>query len=246
MAEESTALEPRPARILVIEDDDNVRHLVAAYLEREGYEVIQSDDGRAGLEEAERVSPDLLILDLMLPGLHGLEVAREVRAVKDVPILMLTALGEEEDVLTGFDVGADDYLPKPFSPKVLVARVRAILHRAGLASDAERERFSYADLTLDGLTREVTFHDELVELTATEFDLLRVLMEHPGWVHSRESLLERVSGYSYLGDSRAIDVHVANIRKKLGEDPSASRYIKTVRGVGYKFDAPASGDGDDS
>ncbi len=246
MTDPSTAPAPRSARILVVEDDDNVRHLVAAYLEREGYEVVLSDDGRAGLEEALRQTPDLLILDLMLPGLNGLEVAREVRAVKEVPILMLTALGEEEEVLAGFAVGADDYLAKPFSPKVLVARVRAILHRSGFAGERERDRFSYAGLTLDGLTREVTLAGESVELTAAEFDLLRIFMEHPGWVHSRESLLERVSGYAYVGDSRAIDVHVANIRKKLGEDPSAPRYIRTIRGVGYKFDASGAGDEDES
>lgn len=222
-------------RILVVEDDDNVRRLVAAYLEGEGYEVTQAVDGTSGLADAEGSRPDLLILDLMLPGIDGLEVARRVKAVRDVPILMLTSKGEEEDVLAGFEAGADDYLAKPFSPKVLVARVRAILHRAGLDAEPDETCLVRGDVRLDNMAREVTVAGREVPLTTTEFDLLRTLMEHPGWVYTREQLLEGITGYSYLGDSRAIDVHIANLRKKLEEDGTDSMHILTVRGVGYKF-----------
>jgi len=225
----------RPSRILVVEDDVNVRRLVAAYLEREGYEVIQAADGRSGLVEAERHLPDLLILDIMLPGLSGLEIAQKVKAKRDAPILILTSRGEEEDVLAGFEAGVDDYLIKPFSPKVLVARVRAILHRAGLAPSEVDDRFTRGDIVLDVRTRRVTVAEREVELTSTEFDLLKVLMEHPGWVFTREQLLEGVTGYTFIGDSRTIDVHVANLRKKVEEDPSDPKRIRTVRGVGYKF-----------
>ena len=230
-----TQEDARPSRILIVEDDDNVRRLVAAYLEREGYVVIQAADGRSGLLEAERQLPDLLILDIMLPGLSGLEIAEKVKAKRDAPILILTSRSEEDDVLAGFEAGVDDYLTKPFSPKVLVARVRAILHRVGLAPSEADDRFTRADITLDVKTRQVTIAGRDVELTSTEFDLLRVLMEHPGWVFTREQLLEGVSGYSFVGDSRTIDVHVANLRKKVEEDPSDPTRIRTVRGVGYKF-----------
>lgn len=225
----------RRPRVLVVEDDDNVRRLVAAYLEGEGYEVIQAADGRNGLVEAERQLPDLLILDIMLPGLSGLEIAQKVKAKRDAPILILTSKGEEEDVLAGFEAGVDDYLTKPFSPKVLVARVRAILHRVGLAPSEADDRFARGDIALDVRTRQVTVAGRELELTSTEFDLLRVLMEHPGWVFTREQLLEGVTGYSFIGDSRTIDVHVANLRKKIELDPADPKRIRTVRGVGYKF-----------
>jgi DNA-binding response OmpR family regulator len=227
-------------RILVVEDDDNVRRLVAAYLEGEGYDVAQAVDGPSGLADAESGQPDLLILDLMLPGIDGLEIARRVKAIRDVPILMLTSKGEEDDVLAGFEAGADDYLAKPFSPKVLVARVRAILHRAGLDGDQEDACLARGDVRLDFMGRQVSVAGREVSLTTTEFDLLRTLMEHPGWVFTREQLLEGITGYTYLGDSRAIDVHVANLRKKLEDDASGAKRIRTVRGVGYKFQAAES------
>ncbi len=219
----------------MVEDDANVRRLVAAYLEREGYEVIEAADGRNGLVEAERHLPDLLILDLMLPGLSGLEIARKVKAKRDAAILILTSRGEEEDVLAGFEAGVDDYLTKPFSPKVLVARVRALLNRAGLMPSGSDDRFTHAGISLDVRTRQVEVDGRMVDLTATEFDLLRVLMEHPGWVFTREQLLEGVTGYSFIGDSRTIDVHVGNLRKKVEEDPVQPKRIQTVRGVGYRF-----------
>lgn len=222
---------------MVVDDDHNVRHLVAAYLEREGYEVHEAEDGPSAVREVERVAPDLVILDIMLPGMGGLQVARRVAASRGIPIIMLTARGDEDDVLRGFDAGADDYLVKPFSPKVLVARVGAVLKRSRGEPADQEERLERDGLVIDPKAREVWIDGSEVELTAIEFDLLRTLAEHPGWVYSREQLLERVWGYDYLGDSRAVDVHVANLRKKIGDDPTEPRFIRTVRGVGYKFQA---------
>ena len=225
--------------ILVVDDDENLRRLVAAYLEKEGYYVEQAADGVSALEAVERSEPALILLDLMLPGLSGLEVAQRVRAKRPIPILMLTARGGEEDVLQGFEAGADDYLVKPFSPKVLVARVRAVLRRAGNGAETETEEaLRVSGITIDPKAREVTVEGREVELTTTEFDLLRVLAEHPGWVYSREELLEAVWGYNYLGDSRLVDVHIANLRKKIGDDPADPHFIRTVRGVGYKLQSP--------
>jgi len=226
---------------LVVDDDENLRRLVAAYLENEGYEVEQAADADAALASLERREPDLILLDLMLPGLSGLEVARRVRVRRQVPILMLTARGSEEDMLQGFDAGADDYLVKPFSPKVLVARVRAILRRSGAGVQEEEQRtLSVGAITIDQKSREVRVDGHEVDLTTTEFDLLHVLAEHPGWVFSREELLESVWGYKYLGDSRLVDVHVANLRKKIGDDPADPQFVRTVRGVGYKLQPPGS------
>ncbi len=227
--------------ILVVDDDENLRRLVAAYLESEGYEVDQVGDADAAFQSVEKHEPDLILLDLMLPGLSGLEVARRVRAKRPVPILMLTARGSEDDVLEGFDAGADDYLVKPFSPKVLVARVRAILRRSGIGPQEEERALTVGDISIDRKTREVRVEGREVELTTTEFDLLNVLAEHPGWVYSREELLEAVWGYNYLGDSRLVDVHIANLRKKIGDDPADPQFVRTVRGVGYKLQS-SSGD----
>lgn len=225
--------------VLVVDDDENLRRLVAAYLENEGYAIEQAGDGEAALASVEKHQPHLMILDLMLPGLSGLEVARRVRARRQIPILMLTARGSEDDMLQGFDAGADDYLVKPFSPKVLVARVRAVLRRAGLSAPVEDDQpLTIGNISLDDKTREVRVEGRGVELTTTEFDLLRVLAEHPGWVFSREELLEAVWGYKYLGDSRLVDVHIANLRKKIGDDPADPQFVRTVRGVGYKLQSP--------
>ncbi len=225
--------------ILVVDDDENLRRLVAAYLENEGYEVDQAADADAAFTSLEKHEPDLMLLDLMLPGMNGLEIARRVRAKRQIPILMLTARGSEDDVLEGFDAGADDYLVKPFSPKVLVARVRAILRRSGVGPPEEDEKtLTVGGISIDHKTREVRIEGREVELTTTEFDLLHVLAEHPGWVFSRDELLESVWGYKYLGDSRLVDVHIANLRKKIGDDPSDPQFVRTVRGVGYKLQSP--------
>lgn len=230
----------RVIRILVVDDDDNVRRLVAAYLEREGYDVTQAADGHAAVRAVEQGAPDLMILDLMLPGPGGLQVARRLKDSAGVPIVMLTARGEEDDVLRGFEAGADDYLVKPFSPKVLVARVRAVLRRAGLADEEDAGPRALGPLVIDERSREVIIDGAAVDLTAIEFDLLCALAEHPGWVYSREQLLERVWGYDYLGDSRVVDVHIANLRKKIGDDSARPRFVRTVRGVGYKFLVPGT------
>ena len=234
-----------PLLILVVDDDENLRRLVAAYLETEGYRVTQAADGRSAIAEMRENPPQLVVLDLMLPGLSGIEVAKQIRAKGTTPILMLTARGSDEDVLLGFEAGADDYLVKPFSPKVLVARVRAVLRRTGAEpGDEAAKPIAIGDLSIDSRTREVLVGGHPIELTATEFELLRVLTEHPGWVYSREELLESVWGYNYLGDSRLVDVHVANLRRKIGDDSAESRYVCTVRGAGYKFQANPTGQAD--
>jgi DNA-binding response OmpR family regulator len=227
----------RPLRILVVDDDRNLRRLVAAYLEREGYEMSEAGDGQAAMREFQRSQPDLVILDVMLPGLDGFEVAHLMKARRHLPILMLTARGDEADVLAGFDAGADDYLVKPFSAKVLVARVRAILRRGGLEQEAG-DTVAVGDMVINLKTREVRVDGRPVDLTGTEFDLLRTLAGHPGWVYSREELLEQVWGYTFVGESRLVDVHVANLRKKIGDDPADPRYLRTVRGAGYKLQTP--------
>jgi two-component system alkaline phosphatase synthesis response regulator PhoP len=234
-----------PLHILVVDDDENLRRLVAAYLESEGYRVSEAPDGPSALKQVAQDEPELVVLDLMLPGISGIEVARQLRTTRKTPILMLTARGSEEDVLGGFEAGADDYLVKPFSPKVLVARVRAVLRRSGKEPEEEAgPSVSIGDISIDPRAREVRVAGQEVELTAKEFELLRVLTEHPGWVYTREDLLETVWGYTYLGDSRLVDVHVANLRKKIGDDPAEPRFIRTVRGVGYKFQPPVAGPGD--
>jgi DNA-binding response OmpR family regulator len=223
-------------KILVVDDDDNLRRLIAAYLETEGFEVSEAPDGASAVANVEADDPQLVVLDLMLPGMGGLEVARAIRAKRRTPILMLTARGAENDVLEGFAAGADDYLVKPFSPKVLVARVKAILRRFAGGAEGEGEGPVVAGaISIDPKAHRVTVEGREVELTTTEFDLLRVLAEHPGWVYSREDLLETVWGYSFVGDSRLVDVHIANLRKKIGDDPADPQFIRTVRGVGYKF-----------
>ncbi len=223
----------------MVDDDENLRRLVAAYLESEGYEVMEAADGHSALSSVERDEPQLVLLDLMLPGITGLDVARRIRAKRTTPILMLTARGSEDDVLQGFEAGADDYLVKPFSPKVLVARVKAVLRRSGAeGEDGRGGALNRGGISIDPKAREVRVEGRLVELTGTEFELLRVLTEHPGWVYTREELLESVWGYSYLGDSRLVDVHIANLRKKIGDDSSDPQFIRTVRGVGYKFQPP--------
>ena len=226
-------------KILVVDDDESLRRLVAAYLESEGYAVKEAADGASALIVVEEEEPQLVVLDLMLPGMSGIDVARRIRAKRTTPILMLTARGSEDDMLQGFEAGADDYLVKPFSPKVLVARVKAVLSRSGVRIEGEAGGLlSLGSISIDPKAREVRVEGREIELTSTEFELLRVLSEHPGWVYTREELLESVWGYTYLGDSRLVDVHVANLRKKIGDDPSDPHFVRTVRGVGYKFQPP--------
>jgi DNA-binding response OmpR family regulator len=225
----------RSPRVLVVDDEANIRRIVASYLRAEGFEVAEAADGRAALAAFERAEPDLVILDVMMPGLDGIEVLRELRRRSDVYVIMLTARAEETDRVVGLSVGADDYVSKPFGAKELVARVKAVLRRRregpGLPDD---DVIRLEGLIIDRAAREVTRDGEPVALTALEFDLLSALASAPGRVFSRRQLLERVWGWDHVGDDRIVDVHIRKLRRALGDDPGAPRFVATVRGVGYK------------
>ena len=223
-----------PPTILVVDDEPAIRELVRFTLERDGFRIATANEGWEALSVAKAERPDLVILDLMLPGLSGEEVCRALRAEMDVPVLMLTARKEESDRVMGLELGADDYVTKPFSPRELAARVRAILRRAG-SSRAGSVAAPEEPLVVDVERRRVTLDGNPVELTYTEFELLSTLKAHPGRVFSREELLSRVWGQEFFGDSRTVDVHIRHLREKLAEDPVHPRFIETVRGVGYRF-----------
>jgi DNA-binding response OmpR family regulator len=225
------------ARVLVVEDDANVADVVVRYLEREGFDTVGVGDGYEALARAESDPPDIVVLDLMLPGLDGLEVCRRLRARSPVPVIMLTARGEEDDRIIGFDVGADDYVSKPFSPRELTARVKAVLRRASAPSipAVASGPLVAGDLVVDPSAHEVRRGGELISLTAREFDLLCFLAQRPRQVFTREELLEQVWGYTY-GDTSTVTVHIRRLREKLEDDPSAPTRITTVWGVGYRFD----------
>ena len=240
-------------KILIIEDEANIVQLIRLYLEQAGFTVLAASDGAAGLELHAREHPDLVILDLMLPALDGMEVCRRIRAWASTPILMLTARHGEEDRIAGLELGADDYLVKPFSPREVVSRVKAILRRSSPSSTSssvhetagtsaadktENEVRHFGGLTINIPARSVEVNGQKVTLTAKEFDLLVTLSAAPERVFTRESLLNQVWGYTYLGDGRTVDVHIGTLRKKIEAIPGAPRdihYIKTVWGVGYKF-----------
>jgi DNA-binding response OmpR family regulator len=239
MAEEAAT-----TRVLVVDDEANLVELVQGYLERDGYHVLTAGDGPTALAMARDERPDLIVLDLMLPGIDGLEVCRRVRQFSDAYILMLTARAEEVDKIVGLSVGADDYLTKPFSPRELVARVRAMLRRPRTGSvepEAPAAR-QIGELTIDPARYEVRRRGEPIQLTAREFSLLATLAEHPGHVFTRAQLLERVWG-SELYDDHVVDVNVGNVRRKLEDDPARPRWLQTVRGVGYRLaDRSSAGD----
>ena len=218
-------------RILVVDDESNIIELARMYLEREGYQVMWATDGRSGLEKALRDFPDLVILDIMLPGLDGWEVCRRLRRERDVPIVMLTARSDDVDKVVGLELGADDYVVKPFNPRELVARVRAVLRRCGPGAGAP-EALEAGALRIDLAGREATAAGEVLDLRAKEFDLLAAFVENAGVVLSRERLLEKAWGYDFYGDTRTVDVHVSHLRAKLAGSGCA---IETLRGVGYKF-----------
>lgn len=221
------------AKILVVDDEQSILDLVTAYLRREGYEVHAAVDGPGSLKAARAFKPDLIVLDIMLPGMDGLEVLAHLRRESDVYVIMLTARSEETDKIVGLSVGADDYLTKPFSPRELVARVKAALRRLrDGVGPTEATTLAFRHVRIDTGSRQVWVDDELVELTSTEFDLLRILAEHRGLVLSREQLLQQVWGYDFYGEERVVDVHIGHIRQKLGD----GRFIVTVRGVGYRFE----------
>ncbi len=221
-------------KILVIDDEPSIINLVSAYLKPEGYEVFTAADGNAGLKAARAFKPDLIILDLMLPGMDGIELLTRLRRESDVYVIMLTARTEETDKIIGLSVGADDYVTKPFSPRELVARVKAALRRlqAGSGTGGERSVISFKHVRVDVGAHTVHVDDELIELTSIEFDLLHALAENHGRVLSREQLLEKIWGGEYFGEMRVVDVHLGHVRQKLGRD----EFITTVRGVGYRFD----------
>ena len=227
--------------ILVVDDERKIREVVCSYLEREGYAVLQADSGERALEAVARASPDLVVLDLMLPDLAGEEVARSLRSISQVPIIMLTAKATDNDRVNGLRLGADDYVVKPFSPRELVARVEAVLRRAGGRSLTPSLSFARGALMIDRDGREVNVDGRLTDLTRSEFDLLAALALAPGRVHSRYELITRVQGYDYEGYERTVDAHVKNLRRKLGDDPRHPRFVTTVTGVGYKLTAAVDG-----
>jgi DNA-binding response OmpR family regulator len=226
------------ATILVVDDEPRIVQLVRDYLEHGGFTVLVASDGQAALRSARTGRPDLVVLDLSLPGMDGLDVARSLRRDGEVPIIMLTARTDESDKLVGLELGADDYLTKPFSPKELVARVRAVLRRAeGMRSPSDVIRVG-ADVELDVPRMEVRIGGRRVDLTKTEFQLMATMARQPGRVFTRAQLLDAVRGVAFESYERAIDAHIKNIRKKIEQDPRAPRYVLTVFGVGYRFAEP--------
>ena len=221
-------------KILIVDDEYKIRKIIKAYIEKEGFEAITAEDGKEALEYYKNKNPDLIILDLMLPELSGEEVCKKIRHDSDIPIIMLTAKGQENDKIEGLDIGADDYVVKPFSPKELMARVRAIIRRSDYQAP-KAEYMSYLDGKLKIYPRKmkITFGDELIEFTSTEFDILTYLARHPGQVLSRDQLVENVLGLEFKGFDRTIDAHIKNIRKKLRI--TDEKIIETVYGAGYKF-----------
>ena len=234
-------------KILLIEDEEGIVHLLNLYLKDAGYSVLVARDGADGLALHAREQPDLVILDIMLPALDGFEVCRRIRTWSKTPILMLTARSDEDDRINGLELGADDYLVKPFSPRELVSRVRAILRRVGAASEVVEAKeavqkpvdtkslLRFPGLTVDILARRVEVNNREVALTPTEFDLLALMAQSPERVFTREMLMNKVWGYDYLGDGHTIDVHISSLRKKIEQNPD-QRYIKTVWRVGYRFE----------
>ena len=225
-----------PLRALVVDDEPSLVRAVAGYLEHDGFVVTTAADGEQALAAARRDPPDIVVLDLMLPGIDGIEVCRQLRTFSDAYVIMLTARSEELDTLIGLSVGADDYMTKPFSPRELTARIRSLLRRPRAAQEAgEQHVRNIGDLNLDAQSREVRLGQTLVELTRTEFDLLETLTERPKVAFTRRQLIEHVWGPDWFGDEHLVDIHIAHIRAKLGDDAATPRFILTLRGVGYRM-----------
>ncbi|MDP2976005.1 MAG: response regulator transcription factor [Anaerolineales bacterium] len=221
-------------KILVVDDEPSIVNLVSSYLKAEGYQVYTAADGPSGLKAARAYKPDLVVLDIMLPGMDGIQLLTHLRRESNVYVIMLTARTEETDKIVGLSVGADDYVTKPFSPRELVARIKAALRRlqTGAGSGSESAVLAFRRLRIDVGARQISVDEHPVELTAIEFDLLKALAENRGRVLTREQLLEKVWGYDYFGDTRVVDVHLGHVRQKLGDES----FIVTVRGVGYRFE----------
>jgi len=220
-------------RVLVVDDDEKTVELVKLYLSRDGYKVFTAYNGIDALDSARKNHPDLIVLDLMLPGISGLEVCRTLRKESDVPIIMLTARSTDEDKLTGLEIGADDYVTKPFSPKELAARVRVVLRR--LPGERGPDEISIGDITVNFMKHEAAIKGKPLGLTEIEFKLLGALIKEPGRVFTRAEIIDKALGYGFEGFDRTIDVHILNIRRKIETDPSNPKYIKTVYGAGYKL-----------
>jgi two-component system, OmpR family, alkaline phosphatase synthesis response regulator PhoP len=222
------------AKILLIDDEPSVHNVVTAYLKAEGYEFLSAMDGPGGLNAARTFKPDVIILDVMLPGMDGIELLANLRRESNVYVIMLTARSEETDKIVGLSVGADDYLTKPFSPRELIARIKAALRRIQSANNPLDTTISliFSHIRIDPSARRVWVGEQLIDLTAVEFDLLDALAQNHGMVLSREQLLEKAWGYDYYGDTRVVDVHIGHIRQKLGSD----HFIETIRGIGYRFE----------
>ena len=225
------------AKILVVDDEPNIREVVSLYLRRDGHSVIPAADGEEALRLYRQSQPDLVVLDLMLPKVSGLEVCRRIQADERVPVVMLTARGEEEDRIVGLGIGADDYVVKPFSPRELAARVEAVLRRVNEAQTGASadKSMDFEDLRIDPNSREVTIRNTPVTLTAREFDLLHHMASHPKRVYTRDELMETVWGYAFAGDTSTVTVHMRRLREKIEPDPAHPRYLQTVWGVGYRF-----------
>jgi DNA-binding response OmpR family regulator len=228
---------PAQKRVLIVDDEPVVVDVLQRYLARDGFEVNSATDGARALEVAESWAPHLIVLDLMLPVIDGIEVCRRIRQRSSVPIIMVTARGEEADRIVGLEIGADDYVVKPFSPREIVARVRSVLRRAGPETASPQAGVTtHGALSIDANKRRVNISGTEVSLTAREFDLLRFLADHPGQVFSRDQLMDRVWDFSFPGDMSTVTVHIRRLREKVEPDPVRPRYIKTVWGVGYKFE----------
>ena len=222
-------------RVLIVDDEPHIRAVLRGYLEADGFTVSEAAGGEAALRRLRQDAPDLVLLDVMLPGIDGLEVLRQLRTFSDVYVILVTARTEEVDKLVGLGVGADDYVTKPFSPREVAARVKAVLRRGRGVREAGAAVLRFEGLTVDRDAREVQVDDIPVALSALEFDVLAALADAPGRVFSRRQLLERVWGYDFFGDERVVDVHIRSLRARLGDDAASPRLIATVRGVGYKF-----------
>lgn len=223
------------AKILIIEDEESYREATASLLEAEGFEVVVAADGEEGLEEFERGGADLILLDLMMPGMPGLDVCRAIRAQSSVPVIMVTARGEDIDKVIGLEIGADDYITKPYFSRELVARINAVLRR-GSAYDFSTEVLAVNDVRMDVERHEVTVAGQLVKLALKEFELLEIFMRNSGRVMTRGQLIDRVWGPDYVGDTKTLDVHVKRLRSKIEKDPSSPKRLITVRGLGYKYE----------
>jgi DNA-binding response OmpR family regulator len=224
------------AKILVVDDDKKIVELITLYLKKDGYQVLTAYDGRQAIELTRRRQPDLIVLDLMLPQVDGMDVCRILRAESEVPIIMLTGRSTDNDKLEGLDLGADDYVTKPFNPRELLARIRAVLRRTSGKDEPGPAEIHFGDMVMDFVRHEVRSNSQVINLTPTEFRLLEALVKEPGRAFSRLELLEQVFGYDYEGLERTVDVHIMNLRKKIEPEPGCPRYVVTVPGLGYRFE----------